>query len=283
MLLPHYVRGQKDNEFIFGGIFGVTEEGVVFRETFEGRYDVAALAGKSLGCADGVGSIDWDIVGTVSERRLSATTGYDKQPELLHLMSIINSGCGSSRTRDPNFSFKPYNLEPTPCTFNPDLNGTWSDDGICAVGVDAAELVDDAVYAKMTLVLADDFKAVLTNFACTDGDGNGAAPLETSACINLSDQTDNLIDKLRKCWDATQQPKQSSGDQNCQALDSQLSNLQQMLDLTLPNGADRANRVGELKARAITLRHVLDTRFLPSHAATPDEHFVEPQPQDGAP
>jgi hypothetical protein len=273
MLLPHYVRGQGINGFVFGGFFGVTEDGVVFRDTFEGRYDVAALVGSSLGCADDLGSLNWDVVGTVSERWLSAEDPYSMAGPL-RLMSIINSGCGSSRTRDNNWSFKPYNLEPTPCTFNPDLAGIWSDDGICALP-GTMEEPDDAVYAKMLLVMADDYVRTLDQMACADADGNGVAPLGSAACLQIQGNVANMIDKLHKCWDATQQPKQSSGDQNCQAFDSQLANLQQLLDQTPVIDPDYANRVGELKARAATMRHVFETRFVPSLALTPDGKFVE--------
>lgn len=274
MLLPRYARGQSVNDFVFGGFFGVTEDGVVFRDTFEGRYNVAALAGSSLGCEDNLGSLEWDVVGTVSERWLSAKDPYSMDGPL-RLMSIINSGCGSSRTRDTNWSFKPYNLEPTPCTFNPDLAGVWSDDGTCGLPGGPPEEPDDAVYAKLLLVMADDYVRMLDTFACADGDGNGVAPLDTAACLQVQGNVDNMIDKLHKCWDATQQPKQSSGDQNCQAFDSQLGNLQQLLDGTPVVDPDYANRRGELKARAATMRHVFETRFLPSLALTPNGQFVE--------
>jgi len=282
MLLPHYVRGQSVKGFVFGGFFGVTEDGVVFRDTFEGRYVVEALAGSSLGCEENLGTLYWDVIGTVSERWGSAKDDYlpstsgDDPPEAFHLMSIVNSGCGSSRTRDNNWSFKPYNLEPTPCTFNPDLAGNWSDDGTCSLpGTGETDVADDAVYAKLLLVMADDYVRMLDTFACADGDGNGVAPLDSVACQAVSIQVDNMIDKLHKCWDATQQPKQSSGDQNCQAFDSQLANLQQLLDQTPVIDPDYANRVGELKARAATMRHVFETRFVPSLALTPDGKFVE--------
>ena len=273
MLLPRYVRGQSVNGFVFGGFFGVTQDGVVFRDTFEGRYNVAALAGSSLGCEDNLGSLDWDVVGTVSERWLSAGDDYSADGPL-HLMSIINSGCGSSRTRDTNWSFKPYNLEPTPCTFNPDLAGVWSDDGVCALP-GTMEEPDDAVYAKMLLLMADDYVRTLDQMACADADGNGVAPLGSAACQQIQGNVANMIDKLHKCWGATQQPKQSSGDQNCQAFGSQLANLQQLLDQTPVIDPDYANRVGELKARAATMRHVFETRFVPSLALTPDGKFVE--------
>ena len=272
MLLPRYVRGQETNGFVFGGFFGVTEEGVVFRDTFEGIYDVGGLAGASLGCADNLGTREWDVIGTVSERWVSASDLYSADP--LRLAAIINSDCGTSRTRDKGWSFKPYNLEPAPCTFNPDLAGVWSDDGICALS-GTPEEADDAVYAKMLLVMAEDYARTLDQLACVDADGNGVPPLDSAACLQIQGGVDNMIDKLHKCWDATQQPKQSSGDQNCQAFDSQLGNLQQLLDGTPVVEPDYANRLGELKARAATMRHVFETRFVPSLALTPNGQFIE--------
>lgn len=272
MLLPRYVRGQEINGFVFGGFFGVTEDGVVFRDTFEGIYDVAGLAGASLGCAENLGSLDWDVIGSVSERWVSASDSYTADP--LRLAAVINSGCGSGRVTDIGWSFKPYNLEPAPCTFNPDLAGVWSDDGVCTLA-GGTEEPDDAVYAKMLLVMAEDYDRMLDQLACNDADGNGVPPLDSAACLQIGSQVDNMIDKLHKCWDATQQPKQSSGDQNCQAFDSQLGNLQQLLDGTPVIDPDYANRLGELKARAATMRHVFEARFIPSLALTPNGQFDE--------
>ena len=276
MLITHYVRGQQINEYVFGGFFGITQDGVVFRDTFEGEFDVYSLAGASLGCADDLGSLNWDIVGTVSDSFISADEPHAvSSPQ--HVMWVNNSDCGSSRTRDIGWSFKPYNLEPTPCTFNPDAAGIWSDDGMCELPDSGTpEVADDAVYAKMLLVMADDYVRMLDQLACADGDGNGAAPLSASDCLSVQGQVDNVLDKLHKCWDATRQPKQSSGDQNCQAFDSQLMNLQSMLGLIMPVDPDVANRVGELKARAMIMRHVLETRFIPSLLLLLNEQFVEP-------
>jgi len=274
LLLARYVRGQRASDHRFGGFFGITEDGVIFRDTFEGVFDVGQLAGSSLGCADNLGSLLWDVIGTVSERYVSASDAYaDSDPQ--RVTTIINYGCSSSRTIDDRWSLKPYNLEPTPCTFNPDLSGTWLSDGSCALE-HGAETADDAVYAKMVLTLVDELDRTLEQLACFDsyGENGGTAPLSVDDCTTLRAGLANTTDKLHKCWDATQQPKQSSGDQNCQAFDSQLTGLQSTLDSVVPVGTDVANRVGELKARAMTIRHVFETRFTPS---LPDGGFDEPQ------
>ena len=276
LLIPRYVRGQFGNNFSINGFFGIPQDGVVFRDTFEITYSLPELGVSSNGCALTYGDIEWDIVGTVSERFVSASDPYSASSPL-HLLSVSNADCGSSRARDKTWSFKPYNLEPARCTFNPDLGDNWADDGTCKLGgVD--EDPDDAVYAKMLLVLVDDFQQTLEQLACVDADGNGASPLTESDCGTIGNQVVNMIDKVDKCWDATQQPKQSSGDQNCQAFDSQLANLQAQLEQTFPNGTDIANRVGELKARADIIRHVFETRFMPSLLTLPDQAFDEPNP-----
>jgi len=282
MLVARYVRGQQISDFHFGAFFGVTQDGVIFRDTFESEYDVFELADAEYGCDNNPDSLLWDVIGTVSERHGSASDTYPNG-QVQHLMSIVNSDCGSSRGRDRGFSLKPYNLEPTPCTFNPDTPVIWSSDGSCALPDPTTtpeetlrtETVDDAVNAKMLLILADEYSRTLDQLACLDsyGENGGTPPLTPDNCATLQGQVFNMVDKLHKCWDATMQPKQSSGDQNCQAFDSQLTSLQNTLEGISPVDPDVANRVGELKARAMTMRHVFETRFVPS---LPDEGFDEP-------
>ena len=277
LLLSRQYRGQKSNGFTFGAFFGRTEDGVVFRDTFAGEFDVAALAGSSLGCSANLGSLDWDVIATVSERYVSASAPVaTSDPQ--HVTTIINNGCGSSRSIDNRWSLKPYNLEMTPCTYNPDSSDNWSGDGRCVAGDPDGEIADDAVFGKLLLTLVDEFGATLNELACTDSynENGGVAPLGASACSTLQADVANTKDKLDKCWDATQQPKQSSGNQNCQAFDVQLAATQSDVAGLMPVGPDVANRVGELKARITTIRHVYDTRFVPS---LPADGFAEPEPE----
>lgn len=280
MWLARQYRGQKANNFTFELFFGVTEDGVIFRDTFEGIFNVQALAGASLGCTPitpgtlppetPVSSLLlWDIIATVSERYET----FSKGVPLSRVATTINAACGSSKSSDTRWSLKPYNLEVTPCTYNGDLGDVWSSDGNCPVG--GAELVDDAVFAKLLLSLFDDFKIALDATACVDIDGNGTAPLSTASCSALSANWTNAKDKLDKCWDATQKPKQSAGSQNCQSFVSQLNNLRSTLNGVLVSGTDVANRVGELKSRLKVVTHVHDDRFVPS---IPADGFIEPQP-----
>ena len=275
MLLSRMYRGQKINDFRFGGFFGRTEDGVVFRNVFYGEFDISGLAGSSLGCAENLGSLDWDVLTTVSERYVSASQPY-AATDPQHLTTIINSGCGTSRTAGSRWSLKPYNLEMTPCTYNPDPADNWAGDGQCVVGHPEEEVADDAVYGKLLLELLDEFGGTLEQLACTDSynENGGTAPLSATDCSAVRADYLNTLDKFDKCWDATQQPKQSSGNQTCQAFDVQLASLESTVSGLTSIGPDVANRAGELWARVITIRHVYDTRFTPS---LPPDGFVEPQ------
>ena len=153
MYMSRFTRGQRHNGFTFEAFFGVTEEGVVFRGTFDGEFFVEELAGAELGC-EGTHPpqtpvetiLKWDTVSTVSERYLD-TNG-------VRVDTLTNVGCGSSKTIDRRWSLKPYNTEITPCTWS-DTPLVWSSDGSCddetvvdenddPIVVDAA--VDDAVF-----------------------------------------------------------------------------------------------------------------------------------------
>ncbi len=91
-------------------------------------------------------------------------------------------------------------------------------------------------------------------------------PLTDAQCSTLNSVLLNAEDKLTKCVTATQQPKTSAVDQNCQAFNSQFSSYRSQLNAVPPALAqlDPANRIGELKARSETLWLVYGERFLPS-------------------
>lgn len=112
LIMSRLTRGQQANGFTFEAFFGRTEDGVVFRNTFDGEFDVFALAGASLGCeathpaetpAENI--LLWDTVTTVSERHIG--------PNGERVDTLINSDCGSSKTSDIRWSLKPYNTEST--------------------------------------------------------------------------------------------------------------------------------------------------------------------------
>lgn len=273
LLISRQYRGQKDNGFIFEALFGVAADGVVFRDTFVGEFDVFGLVGSALGCELGLppnsplftsggtkGTLAWDVVTTVSEHfRTFTDPGIGPAPQ--HVDTLINFGCGSSRSITGRWSLKPYNLEITPCTFNPNTNDVWLSQGSCPVG--GPEVADDAVFAKLLLKIYDDLGAALNQLACVDVDGGGSAPLSAASCSTLQAQWANGKDKLDKCWDATKRPKQSAGAQNCTSFLSQIDGFSSTLALAT-GGPDPANRRGELFARNSTIRHVYQERFVPS-------------------
>jgi len=282
MYLAKEYRGQKENDFTFEAFFGVVEEGVIFRDTFLGEFNVQALAGTELGCRLGLpdfsplytedeggpdemfGTLNWDVVNTVSETYVSPADGEDR------VTTMTNADCGSSKSRDVRWSIKPYNLEVTPCSYNGG-NDVWASDGTCPVG-GGTESPDDAVLAKLLLTLFDELGASLNDLACTDADGAGTPPLSGASCSALNADWLNAKDKLDKCWDAMQQPKQSAGNQNCQAFVSQLNNFESALNGVTIFGPDPANRVGELKARMFVIWHLYEERVVPS---IPEEGFME--------
>lgn len=270
MYMSRLYRGQKDNGFVLDAFFGITEEGVTFEGVFNGEFDVEALTGSELGCELGLPAgtpvedvLRWDTVTTASERYV----GIDGR----HVDTLINTDCGSSRTLQKRWSIVAYNTEVAPCTYNGDPNDVWVSDGSCPVG--GNEHPDDAVFAKLLLSLYDELGATLDQLACADVDGGGSAPLSASSCATLDATWANGKDKLDKCWNATQQPKQSAGDQTCQAFLSQLTGFSNTLAGVPAHGPDPANRKGELRARVEVLFHLYHERFVPSLSSA---GFCEP-------
>jgi hypothetical protein len=271
MYMSRQHRGQSANGFTFDAFFGVTEDGVIFDKVFNGEFEVAALAGTELGCQVGlpIGTplgtlLQWDTVTTVSEKFIGIDGKY--------IDTLINTDCGSSRTSKTRWSIVPYNTEITPCTYNAHNPGdVWVSDGACPVG--GPEQADDAVFAKLLLSLYDDLGDALTQLACTNVDGGSNQPLSGSSCATLQASWLNGKDKLDKCWNATQQPKNSAGDQTCQGFLSQLGNFASSVAATPRLGTDPANRKSELSARVEVILHVYHERFVPSLSAA---GFCEP-------
>ncbi len=107
----------------------------------------------------------------------------------------------------------------------------------------------------------------------------GPAPLSATVCNSLASKWQNGKVKLDKCIDAAFDPKQSLGDENCQSFVTQLTNYRGSLPATT-SASDVANRLGELKVRVDVIRHVFDTRFLPS---IPAAGFCRESDFDGNP
>jgi hypothetical protein len=115
-------------------------------------------------------------------------------------------------------------------------------------------------------------------------DRNADQPLSPSVCAALAADWANGRDKLNKCIDATKDPKQSAGDQTCQAFTSQFEAYRSELKAAsinwypVPAGffADRANRLGELKARTDVIRYIFACQFLPSAGMTSTQCTLPP-------
>jgi hypothetical protein len=274
LLISPLYRGQADKGYLFGAVFAIPEPGVVFKETFEADFDVAGLTGGELGCQvtdypDTTVLQDllrWDVVTRVSERYIApggpnglAATVLDPEDgspmpnKLRYVDTIVNSGCGTTKTKIGSFSLIAYDLE---IAHNP----TVADD-------------QDDVFARLVVKLFDDLQLTQSQLACPSGVDRAATstlpasdPLTDAQCATLNSVLLNAQDKLNKCVAATRQPKTSAVDQNCQAFETQFSSYRSQLGAVPAASAtlDPANRIGELKARAETLWLVYGERFLPS-------------------
>lgn len=264
MLITERYRGQAP-AYEFDAFFGLPEPGLEFRDVFEGEFAVNLLADNSLGCSDPMPGttrpletlLRWDVTTTVSERFVS----YGNE-DVGHQDTIVNSGCGSTKVSGSRWSLYAYNLE-----MNPDT--------ISFIGAKRyLTVADDAVFAKLVDQLYDDLGDVQRNQVCGIPPEGAVAPVSGSVCGTLASSWDNGRDKLTKCIGASTQPKQSSGDQNCTAFRSQLTNYRatvESIPAALP-GRDIANRIGELKARARIVEYLFVYRFLPS---IPAQGFCE--------
>lgn len=276
-------RAQLNNGFYWEAMF-VAAEGVVTTGSFELIFDTPDLVtsgnAETFGCPSAPSTLtkalEEDLVTTVSENFLSgsAPDEYRDTP--------TNFGCGSSKTLGERFSLRPYNLEWTPCSVAYADDLLWKSDGVCTIG-GIGEVVDDAVLMKRTIELWFDLGDVLENFACAAGDGQsvGQPFLESDCNSSLIPTYNNGTDKLSKCWEALQQPKQSALDQNCQAWLSQSSNLRSNILTATQNAGpldpdgnpDFANRKAEVLNRLDIIINLFNTRVV----KTITGGFVEPQ------
>lgn len=264
MLITERYRGQAP-AYEFDAFFGLPETGVEFKDVFEGEFDVDLLADNSLGCSDPKPGttvalatlLRWDVTTTVSERFVT----YGNE-DVGHQDTIVNSGCGSTKVSGSRWSLYAYNLEMNPDTIS------------YVGGMRYLNTADDAVFAKLVDQLYDDLYDLQTFQVCGIPPEGTVAPVSGSVCGTLAANWANGRDKLTKCIGASTQPKQSSGDQNCSAFRSQLTNYRSTIEAIPPAlpGRDIANRIGELKARARIVEYLFVYRFLPS---IPSQGFCE--------
>lgn len=249
LISPQY-RGQQQAGFTFETLVGITEPGVVFKDVFDFEFDVLKLAGAHLGCGFDYSEAlkpnrAWDVTTTVSEKFVTAGGPglvKDKANPNRYVDTLLNTGCyNPSRGAGVRWSLYSYNLEIAPNT--------------------------DAVFAKLLATLYDDLEETRAQLACKAVDnvapGTGA-PLRPSTCTALATQWTTGKTLLNQCLASSNQPKAASFAADCQAYATQLGVYQATLAAAVRSGPDAANRIGELKARVLTLQHVYADRFLPS-------------------
>jgi hypothetical protein len=257
----------------FEAVFGLTEDGVIFRRNFDLLFDVTNITEVSQGCGESVrGAPDfaWDLILTVSERYASASSMV---APLRRVDILGNTDCyNPTAVSGTRWSVYIYNAELKyqglpDNAFRPNRTTMPKP----AAGADA--------FADLLAVLFMDLGAALNQTAVADVDNNGAAPIAPPLSTELAGTYNNALDKLGKCISAAYY-KQSSPNQNCNAFVSQIQNYKMLLAAAAPNGLDRANRVGEQSGRCDVMLHVLADHFLPSIPAT-GFYNMDPPPGGG--
>jgi hypothetical protein len=258
------------DDYLFEALFVVPQKGLRFRDTFVLELDVPLLTGEG-----GAGTcftpadrslpslLDWDVVVNVSEIWQSTPGAY--------VARAVNSDCRNpTQVEGDRLSLIPYNLRTTSTTYAPKYTTTPT--GPVLNGPVGLTRDNDAVFARLVQSLYQELDDVRRDFACAARDTidggplnatNQAAPLGRRTCDTLAANWANGRQKLDKCIAAAFDPKSSAGDENCQSFISQLDNFRASVPAGV-SSTDFANRAGELKTRASTIRHIFLNRFLPS-------------------
>jgi hypothetical protein len=247
----------KSREPTFEALFGRTEDGVRFRESFDIEFDVGELTETNVSrCgfqyAPVTGDPDgWDAIVTVSERATTAAALDGTVPDV----RMTGDTTGPARHVDM--------LVNTFCTNPTATKGkTWS---LFAYGLDLTDPRPDR-FARLLSELFDDLERARVLSACRavdDGNG-GVAPLSAAVCSALEADWDNARDKLNKCIDAAQAGKTSALDQACNAFRTQFDAYIARLGTASPQGPDVANRYGELLVRIAVINYVYAQQFIKS-------------------
>lgn len=281
MLLQPDYRARKTiasgrSDYTFDALFGIPEQGLGYRETFDGQFDIEDLIGSKLGCGGGqlqASSLTpppWDPVVNISE--IAPTVGgwgvnYATTPVSRGtpnwVSALLNDGCVNptslAGTRGSAFL---YGLEVSP-KFQVKTGNTmqWA--------------YPDSAFALLMRSLARDFNAHLYTYACTNLDAPAGSnpPLDGSTCYQLQKDWPNVYDKLTKCINATDQPKTSAGSQNCGSFETQFEAFKPEVMNAMLYGPDPNNRVGEIKSRLMVLSYVYYSQFKPS---IKDRGFTNP-------
>lgn len=267
LLISPMFRGRDDNParpYTFDAFFGIPEDGVYFREMFDGYLNVAKLIGTGepdsrcdRGGATGTANlVNWDVVTYVSEKFIAAGGPYgldttSETGKYRYVDTLTNVGCGSTKSGIVNWSMVAYGLEMA----------------YAAPGVEKP----DEIFVRLIEKLFGDLEQTQDKLACgKDVDGDGTSPLggpDSTVCQNLKSELEFVRVKFDKCVAATRDPKFSASNENCQSFKTQLEQYLKFVDAlppAYPAELDPANRIGSLEARTRTILHVYDERFLPS-------------------
>jgi hypothetical protein len=245
--------------YTFDALFGIPEVGLTYRDTFDGIFDVFDLMGSALGCGGGTLGANaktapsWDAIVNISELAptvggpVAATFPEGNPPDAVpreFVSMLLNANCSNptslAGTRGSGFF---YGLQRAPQA--KDANGNW--------------IWYDSTFAMLMRSLARDFDAELYTYTCRNLDASsGLAPVDSATCTQLKKDWIVTYDKLKKCVNATDQPKNSSGSEACGSFETQWYAFRTLVDsVTLQPGApDPYNRVGEIWARWLVMDEV---------------------------
>jgi hypothetical protein len=253
-LPPLYIgdrwRGQAGNDHWFDGFFFRTDDGIQFRETFDGLIDVSLLTGDELGCfANPADLLAWDAITAASELALSVGGR--------HVDKLINVGCENpTKVSGDRLSLYSINLEVVPDTFGPTIKS----------GKPKLTLDNDAVFARLVQTLWKDLGETKARYACRQADpapSGGTAPLSKPVCKQLASLWTGARNRINQCVKTTFKPAGAQQAKACaRAIDGVVA-FEAALPAS-PTGPDPFNRLGELKTRVTVFRHVWDERFLQS-------------------
>jgi hypothetical protein len=275
--------------YYFDAFFGITEQGVIFADTFDMTLEVQDLAGggTKLGCTpDGTTTypsntwpvpmswlLQWDVSVRISEYDL--TVGGPSG--LTYTDMLVNNGCGSGKNVSAGWSMFIFNLEMSE-------NPTSAFD---LENLDVPRELEITFAQQVVGLFYKDLYDALKLTACSSVTRAGSPvslppAFSASTCTALYNQWNGARDKLDKCITGSDSPKTSEAVRNCQSFNSQLDGLEASLRAVPPcqksptqanpdNCKDQANRRGEMLGRVATLRDVFNNKFLPS---VPSNGFV---------
>lgn len=259
MLLSPRYRGLPDTN-TFDALFGITDEGVRFRETWLGKFDLGDLIpGRKLGCGetttiDPTNGPPWDVIVTISERY--TTVGGPASGGRQHTDMLVNTyGCDPL---DPPISGSRWSLYPYALKLAAERLPDPASPGQFVVRY------PDSIFAKLVLSLFNDLGKTIDEYLCFDRDGGNGAPVSASTCSSLQANWVNTQDKLQKCVESSTEPLNSTQIRTCNAFEVQYEPFRAQVTGLMPASLDLANRIGEAKARLEVFRYVYDKQFVPS-------------------